>query len=56
MLQVPGFYEDCEDELRGLGPGICSSCVERRESGDAELGRRVWVTCRIFLVERLNPC
>ena len=42
-LQVPEFYEDCGGELQCVGPGICSSCVERWESGHAELRKKVWV-------------
>jgi len=41
-LQVPEFYEDCGGELQCVGPGICSSCVERWESGHAELRKKVW--------------
>jgi hypothetical protein len=42
-LQVPEFYEGCGGDLRGVGPGICSSCVERWESGHANLRKEVWV-------------
>jgi len=42
VLQVPEFYEDCGGELQCVGPGICSSCVERWESGHAELRKKVW--------------
>ena len=31
VLQVPEFYEDCGGDLQCVGPGICSSCVERWE-------------------------
>jgi len=41
-LQVPEFYEDCGGELQCVGPGICGSCVERWESGHAELRKKVW--------------
>jgi len=41
-LQVPEFYEDCGGEPQCVGPGICSSCVERWESGHAELRKKVW--------------
>jgi hypothetical protein len=42
VLQVPEFYEDCGDDLQGVGPGVCSSCVERWESGHAELRKKAW--------------
>jgi hypothetical protein len=42
VLQVPEFYEDCGDDLQCVGPGICSSCVERWESGHAELRKKAW--------------
>ena len=42
ILQVPEFYEDCGGELQCVGPGICSSCVERWESGHAELRKKTW--------------
>jgi len=42
VLEVPEFYEDCRGELQCVGPGICSSCVERWESGHAELRKRAW--------------
>jgi len=41
-LQVPEFYEDCGDELRCVGPGICNNCVGRWESGHAELRKKFW--------------
>ena len=41
VLQVPGFYEDCGD-LQCVGSGICNSCVERWESGHAELRKKAW--------------
>ena len=44
ILQVPEFYEDCEGEVQCVGPGICSGCVERWESGHAELRRKAWAT------------
>ena len=43
VLEVPEFYEDRGGDLRCIGPGICSSCVERWESGHAELRKKVWV-------------
>ena len=42
VLQVPGFYEDCGGYLQCVGPGMCSNCVERWESGHAELRKKVW--------------
>ena len=42
VLQVPEFYEDRGGELQCVGPGICSSCVERWESGHAELRKKAW--------------
>jgi len=42
VLGVPEFYEDCGSDRRCVGPGICSSCVERWESGHAELRKKVW--------------
>jgi len=49
VLQVPEFYEDCGSELQCVGPGICGSCVERWESGHAELRKEVWaVLPRVF--------
>jgi hypothetical protein len=44
VLQVPEFYEDCGGDLRCVGPGICSSCVERWESGHADLRKKAWAT------------
>jgi hypothetical protein len=43
VLQVPEFYEDCGGDLQCVGPGICKSCVERWESGHAELRKKAWV-------------
>jgi hypothetical protein len=43
VLQVPKFYEDRGGDLQCVGPGICNSCVERWESGHADLRRKVWV-------------
>jgi hypothetical protein len=42
VLQVPGFYEDHGGDIQRIGPGICNSCVERWESGHAELRRKAW--------------
>ena len=44
LLQVPGFYEDCGGDTKYVGPGICSRCVERWESGHAELRKKAWGT------------
>jgi len=43
VLEVPEFYEGCGGELQCVGPGICSSCVGRWESGHAELRKKAWV-------------
>ena len=43
VLQVPEFYEDCGGDLQCVSPGICGKCVERWESGHAELRRMAWV-------------
>ena len=42
VLQVPEFYEDRDGELQCVGPGICGTCVERWESGHAELRKKAW--------------
>jgi hypothetical protein len=42
VLQVPGFYEDCGGDPQCVGTGICKSCVERWESGHAELRKKAW--------------
>jgi len=42
VLEVPEFYEYCGGDLRCIGPGICSKCVERWETGHAELRKKVW--------------
>jgi len=44
VLEVPEFYEDHGGDLRCVGPGICSNCVKRWESGHAELRKKVWAT------------
>ena len=44
LLQVPEFYEDCGGDVQCIGPGICSSCVERWESGNADLRKKAWTT------------
>ena len=44
VLEVPGFYQDCDGELRCVSPDVCGSCVRRWESGHAELRRKAWVT------------
>ena len=42
VLQVPEFYEDCGGEVQCVGTGICRGCVERWESGHAELRKKAW--------------
>ena len=42
VLQVPEFYGDRGGELRCVSPGICASCVERWESGHADLRKKAW--------------
>ena len=42
VLQVPEFYEDCGGKPQCVGPGICRKCVERWESGCAELRKKMW--------------
>ena len=42
VLQVPEFYEGYGRDLECVGPGLCRSCVERRETGHAELRKNVW--------------
>ena len=45
VLEVPQFHEDHGGDLPGcVGPGICSGCVERWESGHAELRKKAWAT------------
>ena len=44
VLQVPEFYEDHGGDSQCVVPGICRSCVERWESGHAELRKKVWAT------------
>jgi hypothetical protein len=43
VLQVPEFYEDRGGNLQCVSPGICGSCVERWESGHADLRKKAWV-------------
>jgi hypothetical protein len=43
VLQVPEFYEDRGGDLQCVGPGICGNCVERWESGHADLRKKAWV-------------
>ena len=40
VLQVPDFYEN---RGGGIHCGICSICLERWESGHADLRKKVWV-------------
>ena len=42
VLQIPEFYEDRGGDVQCVGPGICSGCVERWESGHVELRKKVW--------------
>ena len=42
VLEVPEFYEGHGGDLCCIGPGICSDCVEKWESGHAELRKDVW--------------
>ena len=42
VLQIPEFYEDHGGDVQCVGPGICSGCVERWESGHAGLRKKVW--------------
>ena len=42
VLQVPEFYEDCGGSVQCVSPGVCSGCVERWESGHAELRKQAW--------------
>ena len=42
VLQVPEFYKDHGGDLQCVSPGVCSRCVERWESGHADLRRRAW--------------
>ena len=42
VLQVPEFYENCGGDVQCVSPGICSGCVERWESGHAELRKKAW--------------
>jgi len=44
VLEVPDFYEDRGGDLQCVGPNICVNCVERWESGHAELRKKVWET------------
>ena len=44
VLQIPEFYEDHGGDTRCVVPGIRRSCVERWESGHAELRKKVWAT------------
>ena len=44
VLQVPDFHENLGDDVQCVGPGICSGCVARWESGHAELRNNIWAT------------
>ena len=41
VLQVLDFCEN-RGGLQRVGPGVCSNCVERWESGHADLRRKAW--------------
>jgi hypothetical protein len=43
VLQVPEFYEGCGGDRQCVGPGFCSRCVARWESGHAEVRKKAWV-------------
>ena len=42
VLQVPEFYEDHGGDIQCVVPGIFRNCVERWESGHAELRKKAW--------------
>ena len=42
LLQVPEFCEGSGGNVRCVSPSICRSCVERWQSGHAELRKKVW--------------
>ena len=42
VLEVPEFYEDRGGGRQCVGPDICGNCVERWESGHAEMRKRAW--------------
>ena len=42
VLQVPEFYEDYGSGPQCVSPGICGGCVERWESGHADLRKKAW--------------
>ena len=44
VLRVPEFHQDLDGDLRCIGPGICSNCVERWKSGYADLRKKPWAT------------
>ena len=44
ILQMPEFYVDCGGKSIRIVCGICSRCVERWESGHAELRKKAWAT------------
>ena len=46
VLQVPKFYcEDLDGVLRlPIFPNVCGNCINRWESGHADLRKRVWAT------------
>ena len=42
LLQVPEFYEERGDDSQCVSHNVCSNCVERWESGHADLRKKVW--------------
>ena len=42
VLEVPEFYENRGGVLQCIGPGVCFGCVEKWESGHAELRKKAW--------------
>lgn len=42
VLEVPELYEDWGGVLQCVSPGICGNCVERWETGHAELRKKAW--------------
>ena len=42
VLQVPEFYEDRGGDSQCVSHNVCSNCVERWESGHADLRKKAW--------------
>ena len=42
VLQVPEFYDDLGGDLQCVSPDVCNNCVERWDSGHAELRKMAW--------------